>query len=242
MAHQYSRFWKTGAVGLSLAFTLHAALAESLAESFPPTENEKALAAAIFGDKIDLRGITINFTEQALTNQITGGPLPAELKDAKNIFFYESALFSDDYGAPETKTDARSVYVHELTHIMQFQIGWDKALCKSGTDKTYTYSLEPGAAFADYCPEQQATMVQDYAARFLFNETDASHFMTEKSDPEKVMLLRDIVEAALPAARETRLNGGFTPPFPKGVARSGSGKDSPTVPTHLPVPINSNIG
>ncbi|MBI2234016.1 MAG: hypothetical protein HYU57_03285 [Micavibrio aeruginosavorus] len=236
MAYQYARIWKAGAAGLSLAFTLHAAIAES----FPPTENEKALAAAIFGNKIDMNGITVHFTKEALVNQITGGPLPAELKDGKNIFFYESELFSDDFGAPEARMEARSIYVHELTHIMQFQIGWDKALCKSGENKTYTYSPKPGTTFADYCPEQQATMVQDYADRFLFNEREAPHFMAGKSDPEKVTLLQEIVEAAFPAARETRLKGGFSAPFPKGMARSG--KDSTIVPAPQPAPINSNIG
>lgn len=235
MAYQYSRFWKAGAAGLSLVFTLHAAMADS----FPPTENEKALAAAIFGDKIDLRGITINFTEQALTNHITGGPLPAELKNAKNIFFYEADLFSDDFGAPEVKMTARSIYVHELTHIMQFQTGWDKAQCKNGENKTYTYSVEPGAVFADYCPEQQATMVQDYADRFLFKPQEAPRFMAGEPSPEKELLLRDIVEAALPAARETRLNGGFTSPLPKGMARSGT--DPVIVQPPMPAPIAKNI-
>lgn len=227
MAHQYPVFLKAGIVGLSVSFTLLSGCGQ--ADSYDATENEHALATAIFGDKINTRGLTHHFTPRTLTNPVSGGPLPAEVPDEKNIHFYDSTFFSSDYGGQDTDAQSRSLYVHELTHIMQFQAGMENVLCKSGEKKTYRYTLKPEANFADYCVEQQASMVQDYADRFLFREQLAPYYMTGGTSPEKELILREVIEAAFPAARATRLQGGFVPPGPDRTGRAGF-EDAPPFP------------
>jgi hypothetical protein len=54
----------------------------------------------------------------------------------------------------------RAHLAHELVHVWQYE-----HLGRSGlailADRRYRYRLEPGAAFADFGPEQQAAIVED---------------------------------------------------------------------------------
>lgn len=162
------------------------------------TAKERVLASRFFGPNFKLDHIKV----------YDGGEQPEDFGVAAHAFnktdmaFYGPLYYSPDY-SEETNAFKFGAFFHELTHLLQFQKGLFTTANSTGPCKRlYEYVLEPGKRFEDYCSEQQATMVEDYARRFLM-EKPASYrhkHMTAESDP----LLKEIIETRFPGACELR--------------------------------------
>lgn len=120
------------------------------------TEEEKAVARAVFGDSLNLDKI-----------QLTDDSLLGKLKADNAISTPGTINFP-----PGTLTNKPNEYnwwlVHELTHQWQYQHGRtvldlipDAAI--GGIDHShYKYVLEPGKRFTSYNYEQQGNILADY--------------------------------------------------------------------------------
>jgi hypothetical protein len=62
----------------------------------------------------------------------------------------------------------RSWFLHEMTHVWQFQMGyavrWHGILIRFHWGNAYKYTIEPGQVFGDFNMEQQGDIVGDYYA------------------------------------------------------------------------------
>lgn len=128
------------------------------------TAQEIEAARTIFGNKIDYSKVKI-ITGKDMT--LWGRILTW---NGKAVVWGNKIYFPNDKNG-ESKFDFSKNpgwYMHELTHVYQFQSrGWSyvpKSLWDQLTkgDGAYDYQLVPGKAFRDYGIEQQADIVRDY--------------------------------------------------------------------------------
>jgi hypothetical protein len=108
----------------------------------------------------------------------------------ENIEFYGMTTRADDYS--RAGVYPYKVFLHEMTH------SWQKQNGISNKCRIYAYELDKKSNFSDYCDEQQARMIEDYAAHFLHLEP-FSRLGVDFS------LLAKTVETQFPEARKTRL-------------------------------------
>jgi hypothetical protein len=122
------------------------------------TAGEEALARTLFGDKLDLEDIRLDFyrADGKLLSKVEPG-------ETRNIEFFGAARFSADFS---TDKDPRrfGAFVEELTHLWQNQ---DEGAGTHGKPDTKLYKLDGVATFRDFGAEQQAEIMEDYALRFL---------------------------------------------------------------------------
>jgi hypothetical protein len=130
------------------------------------TEGEIALAKATFGARIDY-GIV------ALRNGSGGNPIAwiALLGARTDAITLIRTIFFKSLGADFSKDGQAGLFLHEMTHIWQYQaLGalrfyWRylMELLRAGLRQNDLYLYEPGkTAFPDARLEAQAQMVQDY--------------------------------------------------------------------------------
>lgn len=179
--------------GAEIAKTEH--VEEEVTWKRPVHANEAALAKSIFGDKLDTKRITQLFS----TYYRNDGTI-ADATAGKLIRYFGKDYVSDDYSKEEPENFGN--FVHEMTHI------WQRQASSARHCRRYYYRLAPDLSFRDYCVEQQAALVEDYARRFLHPEQGASKWYagwygqdTQESDA----LLQKIVEDHFPQVRKTRL-------------------------------------
>lgn len=194
----------------------------------PLTAGEQKMVSDIFGSSLDVTVVKKELTPKDLKNAITGGPLAASVNDGRHVQYYQTSSFASDFAAPDTYVGNAALFAHEMTHIWQFQTQQRYTLCKTGQDKTYQYTLSPNLKFADYCMEQQASIIQDYMARFHHPLRVGMAFHTNGVSAEIEKQLRDVVEAQFPNAVAGRLANDKRPLPPP---------DSPAaIPTYSPLP------
>jgi hypothetical protein len=81
-------------------------------------------------------------------------------------------LYEADFSAPTVGVGRAAVFVHEITHVWQFENGMDLvaqglatlAAANGAYERAYPYTLERGRDLVDYGMEQQASIVEDYFA------------------------------------------------------------------------------
>ena len=129
----------------------------------PLTTNEIALASTVFGNLIDYEQVRI-WNTPFLPWQPIGmfmAPIGAIFVNPEN--------YSLDY-AQESQV-YQAVFIHELTHVLQFQQG-NSVLVKGAILQTayylslkrynpYAYTLKKHKAFTDYNIEQQGDIARD---------------------------------------------------------------------------------
>jgi len=84
--------------------------------------------------------------------------------------YFSRKIYCDDFSKKDA--DAQWVFVHEMTHVWQWQHGRYpvyeaaglKIKYKGDYKKAYPYDLMPGKELSDYNMEQQAAIVADYWA------------------------------------------------------------------------------
>lgn len=165
-------------------------------KGFALTTGELHFAQSIFEEKFDTTGVRMYLV----------GSKPSYPKydasvclDLESVEFYGTKMRSQDYSL-ENDLDKYGAFIHEMTHIWQFQ-------GKFPTECTvYKYDLKADSRFSDYCKEQQAAIVEDYARHFLHPR----HGRTRPdrglhNNAKNYRLLAKVVEDQFPQAQKTRL-------------------------------------
>ena len=194
----------------------------------PLTAGEQKMITDIFGNSLDVTVVKKELTPEDLKNRITGGPLAASVNDGYHVRYYQPSSFAQDFSAAHVYVGNAALFAHEMTHIWQFQTRQRYTLCKTGQDKTYQYTLSPNLTFVDYCMEQQASIIQDYMARFHHPLRVAMAFHVGDVTAATEKQLRDVVETQFPNAVAGRLANDKRPlPSPDNPA---------AIPTYAPLP------
>lgn len=183
----------------------------------PLTAGEVTLARNIFGDRIDLDGVTKSFAEGIKQK---GDDLTiAQVFGRKSIKFYGTVPAQDFSKESATNEYNIGLLMHELTHIWQGQRRLRHIFNRFMRNRSYTYRLTEHSRFADFGTEQQATLVEDYTKqlmhgtvwRLLGADIYLPSFAMAKTveeagaESQKASWLIAVVEAQFPAAKKTRL-------------------------------------
>lgn len=186
MKKKLSSIFKKAAAGLAL--TLGASYGAMAATGRPLQPEEKNIVHSIFGDGVNTNNVRLHFMDKRIFGK-------SGITLFNQVWIFGKSSASENFG----KDLFPDLFVHEMTHVWQFQHGKVRpdTFCR-----TYDYDLKPDSKFSDFCIEQQASMVERYSLRFLYpGDMD---FMTSVS-PESDRLLKKVVETQFPRARELRL-------------------------------------
>jgi len=120
------------------------------------TPGEKALAASVFGDALDLRGVTVRGQAWWLfqPRNVVMAPCGHVHFHARCPFYYE-----DFSRAP---LHLQGLLIHELTHVWQHQSGRNLVFARRPFARYSYLPLKPGKKFESYGIEQQAEIVRDW--------------------------------------------------------------------------------
>ena len=128
---------------------------------------EIELAKTVFGDAIDYEAVRISARRIKPFQPKNGGLCTG------NTINISGSAYCQDYTTSD-RTGLRAFFIHEMTHIWQYQNSpayFGRKLLKELTKhhfnymaKAYRYELVDGKPFDDYGLEQQACIVQDYFA------------------------------------------------------------------------------
>ncbi|TAL30298.1 MAG: hypothetical protein EPN97_12810 [Alphaproteobacteria bacterium] len=160
------------------------------------TEGESNLVTSIFGDEVDASKIRKHFKDDNHITHLFGSKTGTVLPFLNHIDIFGPYGRSPDY-AREGEV-LYGLFVHESTHVWQNQ-NWawtTKAM------RVYEYELKPESKFSDFGGEQQASIIENYAQRFLHPQgrKDATA-ETAAFDA----MLQKVVEERFPRAKETRM-------------------------------------
>lgn len=162
------------------------------------TAGEAQLARALFGNKINLNGIRLH----TFAREVKGYRSDVMNGDTKNIEFYGRSN-----GSPDFSSDSASKFgsfMHEMTLIAQNQAGesW-----LHGDVTGYDYPLGSEWSFKDYGPQQQRSIVEDYALRFLHPSRQSRwlphQYGDDRADTDPFLIR--LVENQFPGAKEARI-------------------------------------
>lgn len=126
------------------------------------TDGERKMCSAIFADSIDYDEVKVH------NGPWLPGQGDAAVAPYGEIFFPEKS-FQDDYSSKGVTLADKRWFMHEMTHVWQYQLGYSvmlrgvlvQAYDKVGGD-AYSYSASRSAKFCDYGMEQQAEIIGDY--------------------------------------------------------------------------------
>ncbi len=140
--------------------------------SRPLTAGESALGREIFGDEISCSQARV-YRRRYWVFQRRGVAMAPD----GNIYFHP-ADHVDDFSA--LGINGKAWFVHELTHVWQYQRGVKVVLCGM-FNRNYRYvPLAPGKPFSAYGIEQQATIVADYfRTRHGYPPRQGSHALAD---------------------------------------------------------------
>jgi hypothetical protein len=204
-----------------------------VSQGVPLTTGETSLTKSIFGKRIRLGKVKKYFsakkneTIKVTPNGTSTSTVLARVFDRKTVKFYGNDNRSADYS--QTKNPEQYItFAHEMTHVWQKQ-PLRKLLSLvnvfnplSRPNKRYDYRLTQKSRFRKFGPEQQATIIGDYAYQFLYagyqpqvpgkdiympSLTPIYSDETPEETAKKFLpreLLRKVVEDKFPEARRTR--------------------------------------
>ena len=134
------------------------------------TGGEISLGCKVFGGEIDYRRVRI-FREKYVFFQ----PVDTTMAPDGDIWLHPKSALAcgsamEDFS--KASLGIRAHFIHEMTHVWQYQHGIDpiaEKVCmffRHGPRGGYHYTLVPGKIFTDYNIEQQACIIADiYLAR-----------------------------------------------------------------------------
>lgn len=185
------------------------------------TTGEAGLAQAIFGADFNTDSVRLRFeNNQPDDSEKVTRFAYTRTTDPDSINIVHQFTNADDY-SQTTGLDARGgTFIHELTHLWQTRNHIVSPACVVSEDPLvkYNYTLTPQSRFEDFCDEQQAAIVQNYAQRFIIpgqSQMQAEAAITASARSAGVAisfplsredeLLRSVVERAFPHAAQARL-------------------------------------
>lgn len=177
------------------------------------TKTEAAIMYGIFGNDVSTADVRVHNAPRECSDRI------ASVNSVRDMFFWSARHHSADF-TQDPQPDNFGTFMHEATHIWQFQKGFRHTHSHHETSwKTYHYPLDLNKwRFDDYGVEQQASIIQDYSLAFLRPEKKTKWLPATYQDNHQARdILRRLVEARFPKAAETRLyfeKHGVLPPPP----------------------------
>lgn len=160
------------------------------------TPGETKLAQALFGDSLDLSCLRLDF----FPARTRGGPLEVAADEKHNAEFYGKTYASKDFSREgRAKFGA---FVTVLTYLWQNQHP-DQTI---GEDDRPYYPLDSQYSFVSYSWQQQASIMEDYALRFL-HPSRRSRWLPHDYDGDRMdtdPFLQALVENYFPAAKAAR--------------------------------------
>lgn len=165
----------------------------------PLTQAETALVVGVFGDEIDASKIRKYHRERSIAQRMApktvGGMV---LPPLSYIDFYGAQNHSNDYA--KDNAQLTDLFMHEITHVWQNQnMKW--SLHHLDKVRRYEYTLTPQSRFDNFALEQKAEIIGHYARIWLHPR---GKIQSGREASAEDILLRDVVEARFPRARETR--------------------------------------
>lgn len=167
--------------------------------SRPLTSGEIRLAKNLFGEALDISESRINLfqkSEGKFANSL-------EARKTKDLNFHGEDQHSDDYSTEESD-HLFGAFVRKLTHLWQNQ---QEGIWQHSNVLNQTYSLNDNTTFQSYGRFQQASIMEDYARRFLDSQDHRAYWMEKThgaANCKADSLLIDLVEQQFPAAARTR--------------------------------------
>ena len=151
------------------------------------TEGEIKMAKSVFGDQIDYNKVKI------FSRPFFGLPFSQGRSHAPNgnIYFCGKDAKIPDFSAP---TANQKLFIHEMTHVWQFQKGMDlrkigakqlKFSFNKGVQYDIEYKYALGDDFKNYNFEQQAEIVSD-----CFSESRNLHHLKAGDNPLDIRVRR----------------------------------------------------
>jgi hypothetical protein len=149
------------------------------------TANELALARPIFRDSIDYTRVRV------LDAKYTFFQPDNTYMTPDGFIYAPGRLWRDDFASPTSDIYMEAVFLHEMTHVWQYQSGKDLVAEGVATfatnlgayERAYAYELDAARDLLDYGMEQQASIVEDwfligkqYPPRRLVDRSAASRY------------------------------------------------------------------
>lgn len=184
-----------GVAAAILAGALTGCAATSGLTPLPLTEGEKELSENIFGPEFNTAIVRKYLSEE--DNQCSAAKAYGE----RDIVFYKN-YHADDY-SDKSAPHALGLFVHEATHSWQAR-EWSLLKLFRKKCSTYDYELSEDSHFDDFCNEQQAAMVQDYARYFLTARPVFPTRLTNNDDPQALARLESLIERTFPSIAAAR--------------------------------------
>lgn len=171
------------------------------------TAGERVLAQSVFGPEFETSGIRKYFHRTLPPTQAhdkNGATTAAYVLggNTSDIHFISRDKQSLDYSRAADQGYRVSTFMHEMTHIWQHRQGMSKDC------DIYEYTVTPQSRFADFCNEQQASIIGDYTRLYLQPDTALSQMagtvphITYRNDGRDLMR---VVEEQFPHARSARM-------------------------------------
>ena len=130
------------------------------------TAGERDIAGEVFGGSVDCGRVRVHDRRWLPLLQ----PRDSGMAPLGRLYMH-GAFWREDYSA--CTLGLRAVFVHELTHVWQWQTGvcvplmagaWQMVRTGFRYGRAYAYEADPGKDLLDYNLEQQARIVEDWYA------------------------------------------------------------------------------
>jgi hypothetical protein len=160
---------------------------------------EVSIARLVFADAIDYTTVRVHargYLPFGLQAQHTAMAPNGQL-------YFPRACFQDDFSRCDT--GRRMWFIHEMTHVWQFQLGYPVRLrgaIRIGLG--YGYTLAAGRRLADYNMEAQGNLLADY---FALKFCDAPSLLYEaryRGEPAALALYESVLKDFIAAPGEQR--------------------------------------
>ena len=134
--------------------------------SRPLTDGERAIAGEVFRDALDCDRVRVHHRRWLPLVQ----PRDSGMAPLGHLYMH-GAFWREDYS--EATLGMRAVFVHEMTHVWQWQTGvcvpllagaWQMLRTGFRYGRAYAYEADPAKDLLDYNLEQQARIVEDWYA------------------------------------------------------------------------------
>jgi hypothetical protein len=108
-------------------------------------------------------GTTQGFVEARIVARNMWWPYPNDRAITPNgIIFFPHQAYRNDYSVATVPLPLRALFMHEATHVYQFNVLKIVVFAVGPFDRNYTYELVEGQALKDYGLEQMGQIVQDF--------------------------------------------------------------------------------
>ncbi|KWI50691.1 type IV secretion protein Rhs [Burkholderia pseudomultivorans] len=152
----------------------------------PLTAAEIEFSKAIFKDSIDYEKVRVHkgsyfwFNLQSKRTAVT----------PNGHMYFREEDFMEDFFGPEAAPADRAWFMHEMTHVWQYQRGYSVRFhgltVTIRGDRAYQYTITPENVFHDYNMEQQGNLVADYFAIHILKNYKAIIHRGYVGSPEEL--------------------------------------------------------